>query len=72
VNPDTSERKEVTAPLVAPVVLLVKNLVISHELEKDRIVMTTNETYPWSFVTQIFRNGYQAYLDISLGQTYKP
>jgi hypothetical protein len=36
---------------------LVTNPVISHEWGKDRIVITTNGTYPWSFVTQIFRNG---------------
>jgi hypothetical protein len=24
---------------------------------KDREVLTTSETYPWSFVTQIFHNG---------------
>jgi hypothetical protein len=24
---------------------------------KDREVFTTNGTYPWSFVTQIFHNG---------------
>ena len=35
---------------------LVTNHVISHEWEKDRIAITTNGTYPWSFVTQIFRN----------------
>jgi len=30
--------------------------VISHERGKDREVFTS-ETYPWSFVTQIFHNG---------------
>jgi hypothetical protein len=34
----------------------VKNPVISHEWGNDRIV-TTNGTYPWSFVTQILRSG---------------
>jgi hypothetical protein len=29
---------------------------ISHELGKDGIEITTNGTYPWSFVTQLFRN----------------
>jgi hypothetical protein len=28
-------------------------LVTSHELGKGAIVITTNRTYPWSFVTQI-------------------
>jgi len=33
---------------------LVANPVVSHELWKDRIVTTTNETYPWSlFVTRV-------------------
>ena len=35
----------------------VTNPVISHELEKDRVVMTTHGTYLWPFVTWIFRNG---------------
>ena len=29
---------------------LVSNQVMRHEWGKDRIVITTNETYPWSFV----------------------
>jgi hypothetical protein len=29
----------------------------SHERGKDRKVLTTSGTYPWSFVTQIFHNG---------------
>jgi hypothetical protein len=33
------------------------NLVTSHEWRKNRIVITTNETYSRSFVTQIFQNG---------------
>ena len=32
----------------------VTNPVINYEWGKDRIVITTNETYLWSFVTQIF------------------
>ena len=36
---------------------LVTNPVISHEWGKDRQVLTTSGTYPWSFVTQIFHNG---------------
>ena len=36
---------------------LVTTPVISHERGKDREVFTTSETYPWSFVTQIFNNG---------------
>jgi hypothetical protein len=36
---------------------LVTNPVISHEWGKGREVFTTNGTYPWSFVTQIFHNG---------------
>jgi hypothetical protein len=38
-------------------VSLVTNPVISHERGKDREVLTTSGTYPWSFVTQIFHNG---------------
>jgi len=38
-------------------IALVTNPVISHKWEKDRIVITTDGTYPWLFVTQIFRNG---------------
>ena len=36
---------------------LVSNPVISREWGKDREVLTTIGTYPWSFVTQIFHNG---------------
>ena len=36
-------------------VTLVTNFVISQERGKYEIVITTNGTYPWSFVTQIFR-----------------
>jgi hypothetical protein len=36
---------------------LVINLVLSREWGKDREVLTTSGTYPWSFVTQIFHNG---------------
>jgi hypothetical protein len=36
---------------------LVINPVISHERGKDREVLTTSGTYPWSFVAQIFHNG---------------
>ena len=36
---------------------LVANLVISHERGKDREVLTTSGTYPWSFGTQIFHTG---------------
>jgi hypothetical protein len=35
---------------------LVTNPVISHERGNDRELFTTNGTYPWSFVTQIFHN----------------
>jgi hypothetical protein len=30
--------------------------VISHGREKEWIMIRTNGTYPWSFVTRIFRN----------------
>jgi hypothetical protein len=36
---------------------LVTNPVIVHERGKDREVLTTNGTYPWSFVTQMFHSG---------------
>jgi hypothetical protein len=35
---------------------LVTNPVINHERGKDREVLTTSGTHPWSFVTQIFHN----------------
>ena len=35
---------------------LVINTVISHERGKDREVLTTSGTYPWSIVTQLFHN----------------
>ena len=38
-------------------VILVINPGIRHEWGKNRMVITTNGTYPWSFVTQILRNG---------------
>ena len=36
-------------------VALVRNPVTSHEWGKDREAFTTIWTYPWSFMTQIFR-----------------
>ena len=36
---------------------LVTNPMISHERRKDREVLTTSGTYPWSFMTHIFHNG---------------
>jgi hypothetical protein len=36
---------------------LATNPVISQERGKDREVLTTSGTYPWSFVTQIFHSG---------------
>ena len=36
---------------------LATNTVISHEWGKERIVITTNGTYTWSFVPQILRKG---------------
>ena len=38
-------------------VTLVTNLVISHEWGKDRKVLMTSGTYPWSFVTHMFHSG---------------
>jgi hypothetical protein len=38
-------------------VILVTYPVISHECGKDREVIKTSGTYPWSFVSQIFKNG---------------
>jgi hypothetical protein len=35
-------------------VTLVTNPMKNHEWGKDRIVITTNGTYPWSFMAQIF------------------
>ena len=36
---------------------LVTNPVISHARGKEREALTTNGTYTWSFVTQLFQNG---------------
>ena len=36
---------------------LATHPVISHEGGKDRNVIKKNGAYPWSFVTNIFRNG---------------
>jgi IMP cyclohydrolase len=36
---------------------MLTNPVISYECDKDREVLTTNGTYPWSFVTQILHSG---------------
>ena len=38
-------------------VILVTNPVVNCEWGKNREVLTTSGTYPWSFVTQIFHNG---------------
>jgi hypothetical protein len=35
----------------------ITNSVISHERGKERIVIKKKRTCPWSFLTQIFRNG---------------
>ena len=37
--------------------IIVTNPVISYERGKDRIVITTYGTYPWSFVKHILLNG---------------
>jgi hypothetical protein len=49
---------------------LVTNLVISHELGKDREMFTTSGTYTWSFVTQIFQP-FLIILMISSNSSYK-
>ena len=50
------------APLVAPVVLLVLQImVIRHESGKDWIVITSKGTYPLSSATYTFSNGYQSH-----------
>jgi hypothetical protein len=41
---------------------LVTNSVISREWGKDREVLTTSGTYPWSFVTQIFHSGQPSHI----------
>ena len=43
---------------------LVTRPVISHERGKDREVLKTGGTYPWSFVTQIFHNGQPSFQSI--------
>jgi hypothetical protein len=39
----------------------VTNTVMRHERGKDREVLTSRGTYPWSFVIQIFRSGQQSH-----------
>jgi len=48
-------------------VTLVTNTVINHEWGTDPIVITTNGTYPWSFVTQLLRN-YSVTVNQSIGE----
>ena len=51
-----------SAPLVAPVVLLLLQITVtSHESREDWIVITTKGTYLWSFATHTFCNGYQSH-----------
>lgn len=38
-------------------VTLVTNPVIDHEQGKERVPITINGTFPWSFMTKIFNNG---------------
>ena len=47
-----------------PRVTLVTNPVISHERGKDREVLTSSGTYPWSFVTQIYHKVIACLVDI--------
>ena len=42
--------------------ILVTNLVMNNEWGKDRGVLTTSGTYPWSFVTQMFHDGQPSHL----------
>ena len=58
VNSGVSEGQVTHAPRLAPVMLLLlQNLLLSNEGEKDWIVFTTNQTFYWSFVIHIFRSG---------------
>jgi hypothetical protein len=58
VNSGVSEGQVTHAPRLAPVMLLLlQNLLLSNEGEKDWIVFTTNRTFYWSFVIHIFRSG---------------
>ena len=52
-NSGDLDGQAVPAPLVTPFVLLLLN----HTRGKNQKVLTTSEIYPWSFVTQKFRNG---------------
>jgi hypothetical protein len=42
------------------IVKLISNI---YWMRKGRIVITTNGTYPWSFVALIFRNGWNSHWD---------
>jgi hypothetical protein len=58
---------------VAPVVILVKNLVICHECEKDRFVITTNGTCVVISDTDITTNRTYVVIsdtDITTNRTY--
>jgi hypothetical protein len=46
----------VPAPLVPPTMLFLLQTLMNYEWGKDRIVITTNGAYLWSFVTGVFRN----------------
>jgi hypothetical protein len=46
--------------------------VISRELGEDQEVFTTSGTYLWSFVTQIFHNGYGGDRGIPMGTNCSP
>jgi len=46
-------------------VTLVTNPVIGHEQGKDRIAITINGTFPWSFVTKIVNNGLTSHVQLS-------
>jgi len=56
-NPDSSKGSVVPVLLMTLVVVLLLHTVISHERAQNRIVITTNGTFPWSFVTPTFCDG---------------
>ena len=53
----TRPRDELMCSWMVNSATLVTYPEMSHEWAKKRFLIKTNGTYPWSFVTQIFRTG---------------
>ena len=61
-KPRCSKSVSSSCSIIDCCITLVKNPMISNKIWKENgMATTTNRTYPWSSVTQIFRNGYQCH-----------